>query len=116
MTRKSRPPYLNRVISEKAQLNDVLEMLFAESGTLGARVQEVERFILPRAVQTVQVTIRGSTFNVHVKVVKDSQTGKVTSAKPEFEDVRIIASRNQMSVKRTMELVNAKVQQKLGQE
>ncbi|MGI0024534.1 MAG: LarC family nickel insertion protein, partial [Nitrososphaera sp.] len=114
MTKKSRPTYLIRIISDKAQLNDVLDVLFAESGTLGARVQEVERFVLPRAVIAVPVSINGISFNVHVKLVRDSRSGKITSVKPEFEDIRIIASRTHVSVKRTMELVNSQVMQKVG--
>jgi uncharacterized protein (TIGR00299 family) protein len=112
-TKKSRPAYLIRIISDSAQLNSVLEVLFSESGTLGARVQEVERYVLPRALLTVPVDINGTAFNVHVKVAKDS-AGRVRNAKAEFEDVRIIASRCQMPVKRTMELVNAEVMKKVG--
>jgi uncharacterized protein (TIGR00299 family) protein len=112
-TKKSRPTYLIRIISENAQLNNVLEVLFSESGTLGARVQEVERYVLPREILTVPVDVNGSTFNVHVKVVKDS-AGKITNAKPEFEDIRIIAARFQMPVKRAMELVNAQVMKSIG--
>lgn len=115
ITKKSRPTYLIRIISDQAQLNSVLEILFSESGTLGARVQEVERFVLPRATLTVPVSINGSTFNVHVKVAKDS-AGRITNVKPEFEDVKIIASRCQIPVKRAMELVNAEIMQKIGSE
>jgi uncharacterized protein (TIGR00299 family) protein len=115
-TKKSRPSYLIRIISEKASLDHVLQVLFAESGTLGARVQEVERYVLPRTIITVPVDIGGNSFNVHVKVGKDPSTGQVTSAKPEFEDVKIIAARCQMSVKRTLELVTAQVLQKVGRE
>jgi uncharacterized protein (TIGR00299 family) protein len=112
-TKKSRPTYLIRIISENAQLNNVLEVLFSESGTLGARVQEVERYVLPRTILTVPVDINGSTFNVHVKVVKDP-AGRVKNTKPEFEDVKVIASRCRMPVKRAMELVNAQVTEKIG--
>lgn len=112
-TKKSRPTFLIRIITEKAQLDDVLEVLFNESGTLGARVQEVERYILPRAILTVPVNIGGNTFNVHVKVAKSSATGKITNAKPEFEDIKIIASRSQMAVKKVLELVSAQVMQRL---
>jgi len=111
-TKKSRPAYLIRIISENAKLNNVLEVLFSESGTLGARVQEVERYVLPRVMLTVPVDVNGTTFNVHIKVVKDSG-GRITNAKPEFEDIRIIASRCQMPVKRTMELVNTQVMKKI---
>jgi uncharacterized protein (TIGR00299 family) protein len=114
-TKKSRPTFLIRIISEKAQLDDVLEALFKESGTLGARVQEVQRFVLPRTITTVPVTIGGSVFNVHVKVAKDSPDGRITSVKPEFEDIRIIASRTRLSVKKTLEMVSAQVFQKIGQ-
>ena len=112
-TKKSRPAYLIRIISENVQLNNVLEVLFSESGTLGARVQEVERYILPRAVITTQVEIDGVAFDVHVKVVRNS-AGKVTNAKPEFDDIKIIAARCKIPVKRAMELVNAEVMKKIG--
>ena len=112
-TKKSRPAYLIRIVSESAQLNRVLEVLFSESGTLGARVQEVERYVLPRVVLTVPLDINGITFSVHVKVAKDS-ADRVTNVKAEFEDVRQIASKCQIPVKRAMELVNAEVMKKVG--
>ena len=115
-TKKSRPAYLIRIISDKGRVQEVLEILFAESGTLGARVQEVERFVLQRTILTVPVTLGDNLFSVHVKVAKDSTTGRITSVKPEFEDVKLIASRCQLSVKRTLELVTAQVLQKVGQE
>jgi uncharacterized protein (DUF111 family) len=113
-TKKSRPTFLIRIITEKAQLDDVLEVLFSESGTLGARVQEVERYILPRAMLTVPVKIDGNTFHVHVKVAKNPATDRIINVKPEFEDIRIIASRSQMAVKKVQELVSAQVMQRLG--
>lgn len=113
ITKKNRPVYLIRIISESAELNSVLEVLFSESGTLGARVQEVERYILPRVVLTVQVNIKGLAFSVHVKVAKDT-AGRVTNAKPEFEDIKIIAARCQIPVKNAMDLVNAEVMKNIG--
>lgn len=115
-TKKSRPAYLVRIISEKARLDEVLEVLFAESATLGARVQEVERIVLPRATVTVPVTVAGNKFNVHVKVSKDSRSGKIRTAKPEFDDIKLIAARCQLSVRRTMDLVSQQVSQKVGRD
>jgi pyridinium-3,5-bisthiocarboxylic acid mononucleotide nickel chelatase len=113
ITKKSRPTYLIRIISENAQLNNVLELLFAESGTLGVRVQEVERFVLPRSILTISVDINGNILNVRVKITKDS-TGKITNVKPEFEDIKIIATRLHMPVKKVMGHVTAEVMRKLG--
>jgi uncharacterized protein (TIGR00299 family) protein len=110
-TKKSRPTYLVRVVADNSLLNTMLSTLFSESGTLGVRVQQVERYILPRAVVTVPVTIAGSTFNVHVKVAKDAQ-GNIIGAKPEFEDIKIISARLAMPARRVLEMVNAQVAQK----
>lgn len=110
-TKKSRPTYLVRVVADNSLLNAVLSTLFSESGTLGARVQQVERYVLQRAVLTVPVTIGKSTFNVHVKVAKDAQ-GNTMGAKPEFEDVKIIAARLGMPARRVLEIVNAQVAHK----
>ena len=111
-TKKSRPTYLIRIISENMQLNSVLEVLFNESGTLAARVQEVERFVLPRSILTVPVDINGNALNVHVKIVKDS-AGRIKNAKPEFEDIKLIATKCQIPVKRAMDLVSTEVMKKL---
>jgi uncharacterized protein (DUF111 family) len=50
---------------------------------------------------------------VHVKVVKDS-AGKTVSAKPEFEDIKIIAARTGMPARRVIELIRAQVAEKTG--
>ncbi len=113
ITKKNRPTYLVRVVSDNALLNNTLEILFAESGTLGVRVQSVERFVLPRTVLTVPISINGNNFNVHVKVVRNSQD-QVVSFKPEFEDIKIIAARIQIPVRRVMEAVSVQVAQKMG--
>lgn len=111
--KKGRPAHLIRIISETRQVEKVLEVLFAESGTLGARVQEVSRYIIPREVITVPIKISGKSFNVHVKVSRNLDTGEISTAKPEFEDVKMIAARCEISVRRTLELVKSQIEQKL---
>ncbi|MDQ4100583.1 MAG: nickel pincer cofactor biosynthesis protein LarC [Thermoproteota archaeon] len=111
-TKKNRPTYLIRVISESTQLNNVLELLFNESGTLGARVQEVQRIVLPREIFTMSVNINDNTLDVRVKIVKDS-SGQITNVKPEFEDIKVIATKCQIPVKRAMDQVKAEVIKKL---
>jgi uncharacterized protein (TIGR00299 family) protein len=112
-TKKNRPTCLIRIISESTQLNDVLELLFSESGTLGARVQEVERIVLPRDIVTMSVNVNGNVLDVRVKIVKDS-SGQITNVKPEFEDIKVIATKCQIPVKKAMDQVKAEVIKKLG--
>ena len=111
-TKKSRPTYLIRIITENAQLNTVFQILFNESGTLGARVQEVERFILPRTMLTVPININDNELDVRVKIVKDS-AGRITNVKPEFEDVKTVATKCKMPLKQAMDLVSMEVMKKL---
>jgi uncharacterized protein (DUF111 family) len=113
-TKKSRPTYLIRIISENTQLNSVLELLFDESGTLGARVQEVERIVLPRSILTTTVNINGNILDVRIKIVKDSD-GRITNVKPEFEDIKMIATKCQIPVKRAMDQIRSEVMKKLGE-
>src|SRR5918996_829878 len=113
-TKKNRPTYLIRIISESTQLNNVLELLFSESGTLGARVQEVERIVLPRDIVTMSVNINGNVLDVRVKIVKDL-SGRITNVKPEFEDIKVIATKCQIPVKKAMDQVRAEVMKKLGE-
>ena len=107
-TKKSRPTYLVRVVADNSLLHSVLLILFAESGTLGARVQQVERYVLQRATLIVPVTIGESTFNVRVKVAKDSQ-GNTLGVKPEFEDIKLISANLGIAAKRVLEIVTAEV-------
>ena len=113
ITKKNRPANLIRIISDQERMNAMLEILFSESGTLGARVQRVDRVVFPRTSLIIPVTIDGNTFNVNVKVVTGSD-GNVRRAKPEFEDLRGIASKTKMPLRRVMEIANAQVAEKTG--
>jgi len=112
ISKKNRPVYVIRVITDQSNMNNIMNLLFRESGSLGIRIQELHRFVLPRTVLTVQVDIDDKHFNVHVKIAKDAM-GSTIVIKPEFEDIKFIASQLGMPFKRTMDLVAAKSLQRL---
>jgi uncharacterized protein (TIGR00299 family) protein len=112
ISKKNRPMYVIRVMTDQSKMNKMMDLLLRESGSLGARTQELQRFILSRTVLRVQVDVDDKQFNVHVKIAKDTM-GNTISIKPEFEDIKIIASQLEMPFKRTMDLITAKVLQKL---
>ena len=112
ISKKNRPVYVIRVMSDQSKMNKMMDLLLSESGSLGARTQELQRFILSRTVLTIQVDVDDKQFNVHVKIAKDTM-GNTISIKPEFEDIKVIASQLEMPFKRTMDLVTAKALQKL---
>ena len=112
ISKKNRPMYVIRVMTDQSKMNKMMDLLLSESGSLGARTQELQRFMLSRTVLSVQVDIDDKQFNVHVKIAKDKM-GNTISIKPEFEDIKVIALQLEMPFKRTMDLVTAKVLQKL---
>jgi uncharacterized protein (DUF111 family) len=112
VSKKNRPVYIIRVMTDRSKLNDVTDVLLRESGSLGTRTQELQRFVLPRAILRVQIDIDGKQFNVQVKIAKDTM-GNTISIKPEFEDIKVIGLQLEMPFKRTMDLVTAKVLQRL---
>jgi pyridinium-3,5-bisthiocarboxylic acid mononucleotide nickel chelatase len=113
ISKKNRPTHLIRIISDQTQVNTILEILFRESGTIGARIQEVRRIILPRSIVTVPVKIHNNFFNIHVKITKDSY-GRTITVKPEFQEIVDIASRTGISVKQALDLTNAQLFNKVG--
>lgn len=115
IAKKNRPTHLIRIICDHANLNDVLTILFRETGTMGARFQEIRRFILPRSIVTIPVNICGYDFNVRVKIAR-GLNAEALSIKPEFDDVKVIASTTAISVKRALELVSAQITCKINGE
>lgn len=89
--KKSRPGYILKVISDCENLNDVVDIIFRETGTLGVRLTKTPRFIVPREFKTVTVQIDGVDFPVKVKVAKDIE-GRVFRIKPEYDELKKISS------------------------
>jgi pyridinium-3,5-bisthiocarboxylic acid mononucleotide nickel chelatase len=113
IAKKNRPAHLIRIICDDANLNDVLTILFRETGTIGARFQEIRRIILPRNIVTIPVNICGYDFNVRVKIAR-GLNAEAMSFKPEFEDVKVIATTTAISVKKVLELVSAQITYKIN--
>ncbi|MDX1371779.1 MAG: nickel pincer cofactor biosynthesis protein LarC [Nitrososphaeraceae archaeon] len=90
ITKKNRPTNVIRIITDKSKLNEMIEKLFLESGTAGIRIQEVKRIVLNRNIITISISLRNSTFDIRVKLTKDSN-GKIINVKPEFTDLKKIS-------------------------
>jgi pyridinium-3,5-bisthiocarboxylic acid mononucleotide nickel chelatase len=107
ISKKNRPVYVIRVMTDQSNVKKIADLLFTECGSLGIRIQELNRFVLPRTLLNVPLDIDDKRFNVHVKIAKDT-IGNTIAIKPEFEDVKLIASQLRMPLKRTMDLIMSK--------
>lgn len=94
--KKSRPGVLVTVIAAPHQREEVEELLFRETTTLGVRRQECERSTLEREAIAV------STAYGPISVKVGRRGTRVYNAQPEFEDCRRAAQTAGVSVKEVM--------------
>lgn len=104
ITKKNRPVFVIKVISDNVKLQSIVDTLFIESGSLGIRIRETNRSTVVRSTVTVPVSISKEHFHVRVKVSKDHD-GKVTHVKPEFDDVKQISEKMKIPYRRSSEIV-----------
>jgi hypothetical protein len=85
--KKSRPGFLLRVIGPVHRRNELAARIVAETTTLGVRIQELDRLILPREIRRVET--RYGRIAVKVSTRPDGQLDHSA----EFDDCRRAAAR-----------------------
>jgi len=86
ITKKGRPTQLISVICDSESMNSILELLVDETKTLGVRIRNSERYVVPRSIEQDMVEIDGHKFPVHYKIVDGTSHFKI-----EFEDIKSIS-------------------------
>ena len=112
ITKKGRPTHIVSVICDSEVINNVLETLVSETGTLGVRIRTSSRYVVPRVIVTVPVAIHEKNFVVKCKVVKSGDV--VKHFKVESSDIKLIADSLSLSFKDVNDLVRSQVKQKIG--
>ena len=110
ITKKGRPTNLVSVICDSHTMNSIMDLLVTETGTLGVRVRTSERYIVPRSVKTISVSIQGQSFDVRYKT-RDLNNG--SHFKIESDDIKEISGVLSISFKETEELLNQEVRKKI---
>ena len=108
--KKGRPMFVVKTITSMEKMEKMVNLIFDETGTLGVRVYPCKRFILYREIQPYILNINGKTFKIKVKIAKDP-TGKIIQTKPEFEDLKKIASETGKSLREIVKTVKKFIQQ-----
>ena len=107
ITKKGRPTNLVSVICSDENVEKIVDTLVLETGTLGVRISESNRFIVPRTIHNVSVTLSGNSFEVNYK--KSSFKGK-TDFKIEFDDLKNISNTIDKSIKETESLLRKEIE------
>ena len=108
ITKKGRPTNLITVICDDISINDVLDILVTETGTLGIRISNSDRFIVPRTSHDAKLVLDGKEFVVKYKV--STYKGK-NYFKIEFDDLKLISNNLNKSIKETESLIRTKIEQ-----
>ncbi|HEY8227734.1 MAG TPA: nickel pincer cofactor biosynthesis protein LarC [Pyrinomonadaceae bacterium] len=99
--KKNRPGVLLSILCEQNLKNQLMQLLFRETTTLGVRSYEVER----RALDRTSVTVETQYGPIDVKVAR--LNGQVVNEMPEFEQCRRIAREAGVPLKRVEEEARA---------
>jgi len=86
LMKKGRPAHMLSVLTTSDQRAAVLDVVFAETTTIGLRVHDVDKVALSRDEAVLEI----DGFAVRVKVA--SYAGAVVNAQPEYEDVARVAA------------------------
>ena len=106
ITKKGRPTQLVSVICDSNNVNSLLDILIAETRTLGVRIRTSERYVVPRKILESDVTLENKNFKIHYKI-SDSDHFKL-----EFEDVKSISNALNISFNKTEELLKEQIKKK----
>jgi len=107
ITKKGRPTNLVSVICSDENVEEIVDTLVLETGTLGIRISESNRFIVPRTIHIVSLTLNGMSFQVNYK--KSFFKGK-TDFKIEFDDLKNVSNTINKSIKETESLLRKEIE------
>ena len=107
ITKKGRPTNLVSIICTNETVDEIIDSLVLETGTLGIRISDSNRFIVPRTNHDVSITLNGKSFQVHYK--KSSFKGKI-DFKIEFDDLKKISNIVNKSIKETEVLLRKEIE------
>ena len=99
--------YIKSILSDFiVSVDEIVDTLVLETGTLGIRISESNRFVVPRSIHDVSLMINDQSFKVHYK--KSSFKGK-TDFKIEFDDLRIVSDSIGKSIKETDSILRQEI-------
>ena len=107
ITKKGRPTHLVSVICNTKNIDEIIDTLILETGTLGVRISESNRIIVPRSIHNVSLTLNNQSFQISYK--KSFFKGK-TSFKIEFDNLKSVSNAIDKSIKETELLLRKEIE------
>ena len=111
ISKKNRPSFVIKVLSDKSSKDSLIQVLLNETGSLGCRVNEINRITVPRSLITLPISIENRKFEVKVKISK-STNGLINSMKPEYGDIKKISRSLKIPYKKIFDTVHQELKRK----
>lgn len=108
ISKKNRPGFLIRVLVEPSKTLEVTTVLTRELGTLGVRILQGFRHIIPRKLITKHIKVLNEEETVHVK--RGYLNSELVSEKVEYEDLKRIARRKGISLREIQKRILFEIQ------
>ncbi|MBI5642030.1 MAG: nickel pincer cofactor biosynthesis protein LarC [Deltaproteobacteria bacterium] len=99
--KKSRPGMLLTVLAEEEKKEELLDLIFTESTSIGVRTYPVDRHCLERKI----ISVKTGYGTVRVKI--SMRNGKTVNSQPEYEDCKKIAEAKKIPLKEVMDSAKA---------
>ena len=94
-----------RVVCARDSFEKFAEILVEETGTLGAKVTEWTRLIVPRRQMSVPLEIEGFNGNISVKVARVNGRIRI---KPELSDARRVSEACGLPLREVLEMITSR--------
>ncbi|KZX17284.1 hypothetical protein MBCUT_03310 [Methanobrevibacter cuticularis] len=109
--KKGRPGQIIKVITKPMDTEKILSTIFEETGTLGIRVYpQTHRGIAKREIISLDIDIQGMK-KIRFKI--GIMNNKIISSRPEYEDIRKIASTTNLPLNKIIEIANFEIKKHL---
>ncbi|MDR2203100.1 MAG: nickel pincer cofactor biosynthesis protein LarC [Nitrososphaerota archaeon] len=108
-TKKNRPAQIIKVIADQKDTYHLTKVLIEETGTLGVRIHYCKRYVTPRGIYPIELTLNNQKENIKIKYTKNHQ-GKITHIKPEYEDLKHIAKKTGIPLREISNIAITKAQ------
>ena len=112
-TKKNRPGQIIKVLCRPEIKFGIIEKIIEELGTLGVRINTIDRVCVDRKIERKKLEINGKEFHIKYKIsfIDFETRRKVVNIKPEYDDLKKISKTLGLSVKNIQVYTHSQIQQ-----
>ncbi|MFX1381507.1 MAG: nickel pincer cofactor biosynthesis protein LarC [Promethearchaeota archaeon] len=111
ITKKNRPSHIIQVLCLPKYKFQIIEMIIEELGTLGVRVNTIERVCIDRKIEKRTIEVNNKKYEIRVKIsfINLPKEQKIINIKPEYEDLKKISKLSGLPVKKVLTIAHSDI-------